>query len=100
MTTDRLFPGATTDQIRNAARACREAAAIADEEWDGDHATEARDRTEGLGWTWDFQDWSHAASILEQETAAECATLDAQGIEKCLRPAGHTGRHASPWGEF
>jgi hypothetical protein len=38
-----------------------------DDQWDAPEASEARRLTAELGWSWDFIDWSHAATILENE---------------------------------
>jgi hypothetical protein len=67
-TTDRYF-SSTADQLRRAAAACRAASRHDDDDWDALEAAEARRLTAELDWSWDFEGWAHAASILENEAA-------------------------------
>ncbi len=76
MTTDRLFPTTTAEQLKAAAAACRVAQRGDDSDWDKPEAAEARDLTEALGWSWDFSTWSEAASILEDEARLAEQTED------------------------
>lgn len=92
MTTERCFPTATAEQLRAAAGACRIAGHAADGDWDAAGAEDARDLTEALGWSWDFEGWGHAAGILEYEAElAEAETVlgNLDGLYLCSNGIGH-----------
>jgi hypothetical protein len=76
MTTERYFADADAEDLRDAAYACRVVAEVGGEDTDRDTpaAAQARQLTKDLGWSWDFESWGHAASILERE--AELADLE------------------------